>query len=84
MIGYFGQKGDSHLYTDKDIGRYDGQSDVSMTKLEMKYCSYCKKQTPHKVVDTKTDGHGTGRDLRCTKCGSARLGEIQGFDAALM
>jgi len=55
-----------------------------MEKLEMKYCPFCKKQTPHKVVDTKTDGKGTGRSLKCTKCGSARLGEIQGFDAALM
>ena len=52
--------------------------------MEMKYCPYCRKQTPHKVVDNRTDGKGTGRALRCTKCGSARLGEIQGFDAYLM
>jgi len=51
---------------------------------ELKYCAYCRKQTPHKVVNTQTDGKGTGRDLRCTRCGSARMGEIQGFDAALM
>ncbi|MBC8275505.1 MAG: hypothetical protein H8E40_11145 [Chloroflexi bacterium] len=51
---------------------------------ELKYCPYCRKQTPHRVVDSRTDGKGTGRDLRCTKCGSARLGEIQGFDASLM
>ena len=51
---------------------------------ELKYCPYCRKQTPHRVVDSKTDGKGTGRDLRCTNCGSARLGEIQGFDASLM
>ena len=51
---------------------------------ELKYCAYCKQQTPHKVVNPQTDGKGTGRDLRCTKCRSARLGEIQGFDAALM
>jgi len=50
----------------------------------MKYCAYCKKQTPHKVVSNQTDGKGTGRILQCTKCGSTRLGEIQGFDAALM
>ena len=53
-------------------------------RTELKYCSYCKKQTPHKVVDSRTDGRGTGRNLRCTRCGSARIGEIQGFDAALM
>jgi len=53
-------------------------------RTELKYCAYCKKQTPHKVVSDKTDGKGTGRDLRCTVCGSARIGEIQGFDAALM
>lgn len=53
-------------------------------KTEMKYCAYCRKQTPHMVVDSKTDGKGTGRQLRCTRCGSARIGEIQGFDAALM
>ncbi|GEM_PF-6109985 len=51
---------------------------------EMKYCAYCRKQTPHKVINPKTDGKGTGRELHCTRCGSARLGEIQGFDAALM
>ena len=55
-----------------------------VTRTEPKYCAYCKKQTPHRVVNPQTDGHGTGRDLRCTVCGSARLGEIQGFDAALM
>ena len=53
-------------------------------KTELKYCGYCKKQTPHRVVDSRTDGKGTGRKLTCTVCGSARLGEIQGFDAALM
>jgi transcription elongation factor Elf1 len=54
------------------------------TETEMKYCPFCKKQTPHKVVDPCVNKEGTGRDLRCTKCGSSRLGEIQGFDAALM
>jgi len=53
-------------------------------KTELKYCAYCKQMTLHEVVDSRTNGHGTGRDLRCTKCGSSRLGEIQGFDAALM
>lgn len=52
--------------------------------IEIKYCAYCRKQTPHIVVNPKTDGTGTGRELHCTKCGSSRLGEIQGFDAALM
>lgn len=51
---------------------------------EMKYCAYCKKQTAHSVVTASTDGYGTGRDLRCTVCGSSRMGEIQGFDASLM
>lgn len=51
---------------------------------EMKYCTYCKKQTPHTEIDPRTDGKGTGRKLSCTKCDSSRLGEIQGFDAALM
>jgi len=51
---------------------------------EMKYCAYCKKQTLHKVVDARTNKDGTGRKLVCTKCGSSRLGEVQGFDAALM
>ena len=36
-------------------------------QTEMKYCPYCRKQTPHRVVDSRTDGKGTGRDLRCTK-----------------
>ena len=53
-------------------------------RTELKYCAYCQGQTLHKVVSDKTDGKGTGRDLRCTVCGSARIGEIQGFDAALM
>ena len=54
------------------------------TETEMKYCSFCKKQTPHQVVDPRVNKEGTGRQLKCTKCGSSRLGEIQGFDAALM
>jgi len=55
-----------------------------MPITEMKYCAYCKNLTPHTVVNPKTNKEGTGRELRCTKCGSARMGEIQGFDAALM
>ncbi len=51
---------------------------------EIKYCSYCKKQTLHEVTNSQTDGKGTGRSLRCVICGSSRLGEIQGFDASLM
>jgi len=57
---------------------------MAQDRTELKYCAYCRKQTQHKVVNPKTDGKGTGRDLRCTECGSARMGEIQGFDAALM
>ncbi len=53
-------------------------------RTELKYCACCRKQTPHVVVNPGTDGHGTGRDLRCSLCSSSRLGEIQGFDAALM
>lgn len=56
----------------------------SQISTELKYCAHCRKQTPHKVVSSETDGKGTGRDLCCTKCGSSRLGEIQGFDAELM
>ena len=52
--------------------------------LEQKYCNYCKKITPHRVIDNTVNKEGTGRKLICTRCGSARLGEIQGFDAALM
>ena len=53
-------------------------------RLENKYCAYCKAVTPHKVVDDTVNREGTGRRLVCTRCGSARLAEIQGFDAALM
>lgn len=49
-----------------------------------KYCNYCKAMTPHRVKDTYVNREGTGGDLVCVKCGSARLGTIQGFDAALM
>ena len=59
-------------------------STKAVIRTELKYCAYCKGRTLHQVVSDKTDGKGTGRDLRCTVCGSARLGEIQGFDAALM
>ena len=47
------------------------------------YCAYCKKQTPH-TVKSKPNKEGTGGDLTCDKCGSARLHKIQGFDASLM
>ena len=53
-------------------------------RTELKYCAYCKGRTLHQAVSEKTDGKGTGRDLRCTVCGSARMGGIQGFDTALM
>ncbi len=59
-------------------------STKAVIRTELKYCAYCKGRTLHQVVSEKTDGKGTGRDLTCTVCGSARLGEIQGFDAALM
>jgi transcription elongation factor Elf1 len=53
-------------------------------KEVLKYCAYCKAQTPHQVVDATTNKEGTGGSLVCKKCGSSRLGTIQGFDAALM
>ncbi len=73
--------GKIYIRTDKN-----GVNSIHRVKpiTKLKYCDYCRKQTPHKVVDSRTDGHGTGEDLRCTKCGSSRLGTIQGFDAALM
>lgn len=52
--------------------------------LDQKYCDYCKKRTPHQVIDPTVNKEGTGGDLKCTVCGSARLGTIQGFDASLM
>lgn len=40
------------------------------------FCSYCKRQTFHtEYMPNK---------LTCSVCGSARLSEIQGFDASLM
>ena len=48
------------------------------------YCGYCKKQTEHRLVEGTYNKEGTGGDLRCSKCGSARLHTIQGFDASLM
>jgi len=48
------------------------------------YCAYCKKQTPHNVVKKGGSTDAGQDDLRCTKCGSARLHKIQGFDAELM
>ncbi len=55
-------------------------------KVETKkaYCNYCKRETLHKVVDRRKSRDGTGGDLRCTVCGSARLDTIQGFNANLM
>ena len=53
-------------------------------KTRLAYCSYCRKQTKHRIVDSRTDGKGTGGDLRCLTCGSARLATIQGFNAELM
>lgn len=48
------------------------------------YCAYCKARTPHQVKDATVNREGTGGSLVCKKCGSARLGTIQGFDASLM
>ena len=54
---------------------------ILQTKIT--YCAYCKSQTEHKVWSLP-DGKGTGGKLTCVKCDSARLDQIQGFDAALM
>ena len=51
--------------------------------LKKAYCAYCKRQTDHKVLSLP-NREGTGGKLVCTKCGSARMDTIQGFDAALM
>ena len=53
-------------------------------RTTLAYCSYCKEQTEHEVKNPTYNKEGTGGDLRCTECGSARLDKIQGFDAALM
>ena len=50
---------------------------------KLAYCPYCKRQTPHKCWSLPNK-EGTGGKLTCSKCGSARLDQIQGFDAALM
>jgi len=51
---------------------------------KMDYCGCCKKETPHEVLSSVKNKDGTGGDLKCTKCGSRRLGTIQGFNAELM
>jgi transposase-like protein len=48
------------------------------------YCNYCKAYTDHEVVNAYVNKEGTGTDSRCMKCGSSRLGTIQGFNANLM
>jgi len=55
-----------------------------MENTVKRYCNYCQKETPHKVVDPNKSKDGTGGDIRCTVCGSARLDTIQGFNANLM
>ena len=52
--------------------------------IKVTYCTYCKRQTEHEVVDPTINREGTGEKLICTQCGSARIGMIQGFDASLM
>jgi ribosomal protein L44E len=47
------------------------------------YCSYCRRQTDHKILSLP-NREGTGGKLVCTKCGSTRVDTIQDFDAALM
>lgn len=53
-------------------------------EIKLDYCAYCKKTTPHEIKDKTVNSEGTGGDLKCTVCGSSRLGTIQGFNAALM
>ena len=52
--------------------------------VKVTYCAYCRKRTEHTIEGSQTDGHGTGGELMCSKCGSVRLGTIQGIDASLM
>ena len=46
------------------------------------YCLYCKRQTLHREVYNPP--YELGGKLICDVCGSARMREIQGFDASLM
>ena len=46
----------------------------------MKYCSNCKKETPHE--DATKIGH-VNKSYKCTKCGYYRV-EAQGFNYDLM
>ncbi len=54
------------------------------TEIKQAYCNYCKRETPHRIVDRRYSKDGTGGALRCSVCGSARLDTIQGFNASLM
>lgn len=53
-------------------------------KTKNDYCSFCKKNTEHEIINSDYNDEGTGGDLICTKCGSKRMDKIQGFNAALM
>ncbi len=57
---------------------------MKKTETKQAYCNYCKRETPHRIIDARKSKDGTGGDLRCTVCGSARLDTIQGFNANLM
>jgi len=51
--------------------------------IKKSFCNYCKKYTDHKVWSLPNE-EGTGGNMTCTVCGSARMDTIQGFDANLM
>jgi hypothetical protein len=59
----------------------DTKREIKRTKRA--FCNYCKDFTEHEIVND-TYANGSGGDLRCLKCGSARLDTIQGFNANLM
>jgi ribosomal protein L44E len=45
----------------------------------IRYCSYCKKETLHKLQSGSENESGT-----CTICSSSKPTKIQGFSADLM
>ena len=58
-------------------------ADFNVKLVKKAFCNYCKKYTDHEVR-SRPNKEGTGGDLRCTGCGSARMDTIQGFNANLM
>ena len=82
MIGYLGQNGRSELYSLSDIGREDGQSEVTIQKLVAKCnkcgATYLDKESIEMVEKWVAEGYAPCPNLGCPGELEIKKGDLAG------